>query len=89
MEEWLGQRATGGKVLGTCVGGDRGGDRGWGRVPRNQRRPLEKGVPYSDQQENVETSQQREHLRDFPAYPVVETLHSQCRGHRFNPWSRN
>ena len=66
--------------------------RGWGvgqRVPRNQRRPREKGVPYRDQQENVETSQQREHLRDFPANPVVKTLHSQCRGHRFNPWSRN
>ena len=48
--------------------------RGWGvgqRVPRNQRRPREKGVPYRDQQENVETSQQREHLRDFPANPVV------------------
>lgn len=43
------------------------------RVPRNQRRPLEKGVPYRDQQENVETSQQGEHLRDFPANPVVKT----------------
>ena len=27
--------------------------------------------------------------RDFPAGPVVETLSSQCRGPRFDPWSGN
>ena len=26
---------------------------------------------------------------DFPADPVVKTLHSQSRGLRFNPWSGN
>ena len=24
--------------------------------------------------------------RDFPGGPVVKTLHSQCRGPRFDPW---
>ena len=24
---------------------------------------------------------------DFPGNPVAETLYSQCRGHRFDPWS--
>ena len=54
------------------------------RVPRNQRRPLEKGVPYRDQQENAETSQQGEHLRDFPANPVVKTSPYNA---GFDPWS--
>ena len=27
--------------------------------------------------------------RDFPGSPVVNTSHSQCQGHRFNPWSEN
>ena len=27
-------------------------------------------------------------FRDFPSGPVVKTLHSQCRGPRFNPWVR-
>ena len=27
--------------------------------------------------------------RDFPAGLVVKTLRSQCRGPRFDPWSRN
>ena len=26
---------------------------------------------------------------DFPGGPVVETLRFHCRGHGFNPWSRN
>ena len=26
---------------------------------------------------------------DFPGGPVAETLSSQCRGPRFNPWSGN
>ena len=26
---------------------------------------------------------------DFPGGPVAETLHSQCRGPRFDPWSEN
>ena len=26
---------------------------------------------------------------DFPGGPVAKTLHNQCRGHRFNPWSGN
>ena len=27
--------------------------------------------------------------RDFPGGPVAKTLHSQCRGPRFDPWSWN
>ena len=27
--------------------------------------------------------------RDFPGGPVAKTLHSQCRGPRFDPWSGN
>ena len=27
--------------------------------------------------------------RDFPGGPVAKTLHSQCRGPRFSPWSGN
>ena len=27
--------------------------------------------------------------RDFPDGPVAKTPHSQCRGPRFDPWSRN
>ena len=27
--------------------------------------------------------------RDFPSGPAVRTLHSQFRGHGFNPWSGN
>ena len=26
---------------------------------------------------------------EFPGSPVVKTLHFQCRGHRFDPWSGN
>ena len=26
---------------------------------------------------------------DFPGSLVVKTLHFQCRGHRFDPWSGN
>ena len=26
-------------------------------------------------------------FQDFPDGPMVKTLHSQCRGHRFDPWS--
>ena len=26
---------------------------------------------------------------DFPGGPVAKTLHSQCRGPRFDPWSGN
>ena len=26
---------------------------------------------------------------DFPGGPVVKTVHSQCEGHRFHPWSGN
>ena len=25
--------------------------------------------------------------RNFPGGPIVKTLHFQCRGHRFDPWS--
>ena len=28
-------------------------------------------------------------VRDFPGGPVVKTLHFQCRGHGFDPWSGN
>ena len=28
-------------------------------------------------------------IRDFPGGPVAKTLHSQCRGPRFNPSSGN
>ena len=28
-------------------------------------------------------------IRDFPGGPVAKTPYSQCRGHRFNPWSEN
>ena len=28
-------------------------------------------------------------LWDFPGGPVTKTLHSQCKGPRFDPWSRN
>ena len=32
----------------------------------------------------------KEHtFRDFPGGPVAKTLHSQCRGPRFDPWSGN
>ena len=32
----------------------------------------------------------KEHtFRDFPGGPVAKTLHSQCRGPGFNPWSGN
>ena len=31
----------------------------------------------------------REILWDFPGDPVAKTLHSQCRGLRFNPWLGN
>ena len=27
--------------------------------------------------------------RDFPGGPAVKTLHSQCRGPGFDPWSGN
>ena len=27
--------------------------------------------------------------RDFPRGPMVKTLPFQCRGHGFDPWSRN
>ena len=26
---------------------------------------------------------------DFRSGPVVKTAHFQCKGHRFDPWSRN
>ena len=29
------------------------------------------------------------HYRDFPSRPVAETLCSQCRGPRSDPWSGN
>ena len=29
------------------------------------------------------------HKQDFPGGLVVKTLHSQCRGHGFDPWSGN
>ena len=28
-------------------------------------------------------------MQDFPGGPVVKTLLSHCRGHRFNPWLGN
>ena len=28
-------------------------------------------------------------LSDFPGGPVVKTLCFHCRGHKFDPWSRN
>ena len=28
-------------------------------------------------------------LKDFPGGPVVKILHFHCRGHGFDPWSRN
>ena len=31
----------------------------------------------------------RQLKRDFPGNPVAKTLSSQCKGSRFNPWSRN
>ena len=27
--------------------------------------------------------------QDFPGDPMVKTLHFQCKGHRFDPWSGN
>ena len=33
--------------------------------------------------------QNKKHQGDFPGGPVVKTLHSQCRGPGFNPWSGN
>ena len=37
----------------------------------------------------VLTAYTKIHRRDFLGGPVVKTLHSQCRGYRFNPWSEN
>ena len=31
----------------------------------------------------------KRHHQDVPGGPLVKTLCSQCRGHAFNPWSRN
>ena len=28
-------------------------------------------------------------IRDFPGAPVAKTLHSQCKGSGFDPWSGN
>ena len=28
-------------------------------------------------------------MTDFPGGPVAKTLHSQCRGPRFDPWTGN
>ena len=47
--------------------------------------PLSHYIPHHDQQYYLlETLSQ-----DFHGGPVAKTLHSQCRGPRFNPWSRN
>ena len=38
---------------------------------------------------HIESFIKNSSIGDFPDGPVTKTLHSQCRGPRFNPWSRN
>ena len=40
-------------------------------------------------QNNLKRGKKKKTLWDFPDGPVAKTLHSQCRGPRFNPWSGN
>ena len=39
--------------------------------------------------EKMNHTLKKEHCWDFPGSPVVKTPSSQCRGHRFDPWSGN
>ena len=39
---------------------------------------------------NQDKKKKKQHSpRDFPSGPVVRTLHSEFRGHGFDPWSGN
>ena len=41
------------------------------------------------QLEEETTDHVKDLCRDFPGHPVAKSPCSQCRGPRFNPWSRN
>ena len=55
---------------------------GWAKGARE-------GAPGRAQPVLRQPNTQQSRGRGFPGGPVAKTLNSQCRGHRFNPWSRN
>ena len=69
--------------------------------PLSTRRRLRVGAPDSgrlrlkcdktrpEQKGTVKAKNYDLQVRDFPRGPVAKTLHSQCRGSGFDPWSGN
>ena len=55
---------------------------GWAKGARE-------GAPGRAQPVLRQPNTQQSRGRGFPGGPVAKTPNSQCRGHRFNPWSRN
>ena len=53
---------------------------------RKRRNETKKNFSFNMKKQNMI---QKHMKRDFPGGPVIKTLHFQCRGGRFNPWSGN
>ena len=51
--------------------------------------PLTLQTPQAARPYKTMTSIRSSNPRDFPGGPVVRTLHVQCRGPKFDPWSGN
>ena len=53
---------------------------------RKRRNETKKNFSFNMKKQNMI---QKHIKRDFPGGPVIKSLHFQCRGGRFNPWSGN